>query len=158
MLDQRGHAPRPPPPLDFNQTSSGATLALSTLHALMLHLRSAPWLAKDVVWVAADASCGLVESVAAWVAEYQQTVGDRGFQRPARCRKDGDPGSSCGQAGTGAKANLRGLGPFDLRYELVRTRAAITPAAMCAHPPLPRSPRPATCARSRRAARSAALA
>jgi hypothetical protein len=41
----------------------------------MLHLRSAPWLAKDVVWVAADASCGLVEGVAAWVAEYQQTVG-----------------------------------------------------------------------------------
>jgi hypothetical protein len=48
---------------------------VSTVHALLLHLRGAPWLAKDVIWVISDASCGLVEGVAAWVAEYQQTVG-----------------------------------------------------------------------------------
>ncbi|GBF97123.1 glycosylphosphatidylinositol anchor attachment [Raphidocelis subcapitata] len=58
---------------DFNQTAAGASLAVSLVHALLLHLRSAPWLAKDVIWVVADASCGLVEGVAAWVGEYQQT-------------------------------------------------------------------------------------
>lgn len=76
---------RPPPPThtrtathnttDFNQTAAGAALAVSTVYALALHLRGAAWLAKDVVWLVSDASCGLVEGVAAWVAEYQRTVG-----------------------------------------------------------------------------------
>ncbi|KAI8463809.1 MAG: hypothetical protein J3K34DRAFT_494099 [Monoraphidium minutum] len=61
----------------FNQSAGGAALAVSTAHALLVHLRGAPWLAKDVIWLVADSSCGLVEGVAAWVAEYQQTPGPR---------------------------------------------------------------------------------
>jgi hypothetical protein len=33
-----------------------------------------PWLAKDVIWVVPDASCGLVTSMDAWVHTYQSVV------------------------------------------------------------------------------------
>lgn len=43
---------------------------------MLYHLKhSAPWLAKDVVWVIPDASCGLVESMQAWTDAYQHPVG-----------------------------------------------------------------------------------
>jgi len=49
----------------------GVALALAVGTALLYHLQqSAPWLAKDVIWLLPDASCGLVESVAAWAQFY----------------------------------------------------------------------------------------
>ncbi|KAF8067126.1 Gpaa1 [Scenedesmus sp. PABB004] len=57
---------------DFEQDASGAGLALALGFALLAHLDSAaPWLAKEVVWVLPDASCGLVAAMAAWAEAYQ---------------------------------------------------------------------------------------
>lgn len=42
---------------------------------MLYHLKTAAlWLAKDVVWVIPDASCGLVESMQAWTDAYQHPV------------------------------------------------------------------------------------
>jgi glycosylphosphatidylinositol transamidase len=56
------------------QTRADAALALSAAHALVAgHLRdAAPWLAKDIVWVVVDASCGGAEAVGAWLEAYHQ--------------------------------------------------------------------------------------
>eukprot|EP00775_Hariotina_reticulata_P006404 gene6404-6635_t len=56
---------------DYEQDDSGVALALAIGTALLYHLQqSAPWLAKDVIWLLPDASCGLVESVGAWAHYY----------------------------------------------------------------------------------------
>jgi hypothetical protein len=56
------------------QTRDDALLALTAAHALVAgHLRdAAAWLAKDVVWVVPDASCGAGEGVEAWLAAYHR--------------------------------------------------------------------------------------
>lgn len=59
---------------DLHQTKSGASLVVAVGYALMLHLRKVPWLAKDIIWVMPDASCGLMDSMEAWVATYQTLV------------------------------------------------------------------------------------
>lgn len=63
-----------PPAADFQQSRKAASFALSLGHAIMAHLSKVPWLAKDVIWVVPDASCGLVTSMDAWVHTYQSVV------------------------------------------------------------------------------------
>eukprot|EP00878_Enallax_costatus_P015128 GHUV01015840.1.p1 GENE.GHUV01015840.1~~GHUV01015840.1.p1 ORF type:complete len:232 (+),score=58.57 GHUV01015840.1:1366-2061(+) len=63
---------------DYDQDASGVQLALSLGFAVLHHLKTAaPWLAKDVIWVLPDASCGLVESMQAWTDAYQHPVSQR---------------------------------------------------------------------------------
>lgn len=63
------------PPADFEQDASGALLALALGAALLRHLgSSAPWLAKEVLWLLPDASCGLVPALQAWADAYQRPV------------------------------------------------------------------------------------
>ncbi|WIA12567.1 hypothetical protein OEZ85_006228 [Tetradesmus obliquus] len=60
---------------DFEQDASGALLALALGAALLRHLgSSAPWLAKEVLWLLPDASCGLVPALQAWADAYQRPV------------------------------------------------------------------------------------
>ncbi len=61
-------------PADFQQPADAAAFALALGHALLAHLGRVPWLAKDVIWVVPDASCGLVASMEAWVSTYQSVV------------------------------------------------------------------------------------
>lgn len=50
-------------------------LALALGFALVTHLAATPWLAKELIWLLPDASCGLVGSVEAWAYTYQLQVG-----------------------------------------------------------------------------------
>jgi hypothetical protein len=50
---------------------TGAAAALAVGLGMAQQLGSAPWLAKDFVWVIPDARCGLVDSAAAWIEHYQ---------------------------------------------------------------------------------------
>lgn len=60
---------------DFEQDAGGVALALALGSALLRHLGSgAPWLAKDVVWLLPDASCGLVAAMGAWADAYAGQV------------------------------------------------------------------------------------
>jgi hypothetical protein len=67
-------SPLPPCGADFQQSRDAAAFVLALGHAVLAHLGRVPWLAKDVIWVIPDASCGLVASVDAWVATYQSLV------------------------------------------------------------------------------------
>ncbi|KAF6257683.1 hypothetical protein COO60DRAFT_1701734 [Scenedesmus sp. NREL 46B-D3] len=60
---------------DFEQDAPGALLALALGSALLAHLGpAAPWLAKEVVWLLPDASCGLLQALQAWADAYQRPV------------------------------------------------------------------------------------
>ena len=43
--------------------------------SLLKHLSGVTWLAKDLVWLLPDASCGQVEATQAWVDKYTSAVG-----------------------------------------------------------------------------------
>jgi hypothetical protein len=63
---------------DYEQDASGALLALSLGATVLAHLGSAaPWLAKEVVWLLPDASCGLLAAMQAWADAYQRPVSSR---------------------------------------------------------------------------------
>jgi hypothetical protein len=49
-------------------------LSLALGHALMTHLAHVPWLAKEVIWLLPDASCGLLAALQAWTHTYQLLV------------------------------------------------------------------------------------
>ena len=55
-----------------------ASLALGVGLHLLGHLARVPWLSRDVIWLAADATAagGMYAAVEAWLAEYQGTDGD----------------------------------------------------------------------------------
>jgi hypothetical protein len=72
-------------PADFEQDASGALLALALGSALLQHLgHAAPWLAKEVVWLLPDASCGLVQALQAWADAYQRPVSNFSTSRGSR--------------------------------------------------------------------------
>jgi glycosylphosphatidylinositol transamidase len=94
---------QPRPRALARQGRADAALALAAAHALVAgHLRdAAPWLAKDVVWIVPDASCGGVEAVEAWLTAYHQEEagagggGGRG-RAPAATAERGGHGSGDG--------------------------------------------------------------
>ena len=53
------------------QTIEGAATALSVGLGMFEYMTTVQWLAKDFVWLVPDSSCGVVESVSAWMEEYQ---------------------------------------------------------------------------------------
>lgn len=69
---------------------SNATLALGLGVALLPHLGGVPWLARDVVWLAADASVagGVNAAAEAWLADYLELPGSR-LQPPERFPRSG---------------------------------------------------------------------
>jgi glycosylphosphatidylinositol transamidase len=69
---------------------SNATLALGLGMALLPQLGRVPWLARDVVWLAADADVagGVPAALTAWLADYLELPGSR-LQHPERFVRSG---------------------------------------------------------------------
>ncbi len=52
----------------WDAPAQGSLLLLAGAQALMHHLRTVPWLSRDVVWVVPDARCGATASLSHWAA------------------------------------------------------------------------------------------
>eukprot|EP00898_Chlorokybus_atmophyticus_P001960 jgi/Chlat1/2765/Chrsp187S02904 len=57
-------------PVNWLNPSSVDALAVAFGSVLMQHLATMPWLAKDIVWLACDASTGAHAGIEAWVNQY----------------------------------------------------------------------------------------
>lgn len=57
-------------PYDATKRDSGEALSLGVAYSIFSLLTQVTWLAKDIIWVAADSRYGEHESVASWLREY----------------------------------------------------------------------------------------
>ena len=96
----------------------------------MVHLaHEARWLAKDVVWVLPDASCGALSSLQAWVQRYQVRSGQGrqgargvGGERGGQARRKG------GGSGHGESHQV-GMGEAGLLHVVVQAGCPTHPLA-----------------------------
>lgn len=56
-----------------NPLSITAPVPLLAAATLLAHLKTAPWRAKDVVWVLSDEACALLPTIRTWVLRYMDS-------------------------------------------------------------------------------------